>query len=148
MPSRAFRTGVRSRICPQKRDVSRRSSGITVSAPQWRLRIADMNRHLITTNNNASCALLFSFRSSIARFYCVLQHFVGQTCASTPMTVLTTDTSVDISREMTSACTLRTQQAHHSSLTSLNKVVLRGFSAIFKHMTDGENGTAVARYMA
>ena len=97
-----------------------------------------MTYSLSMKNNNANLALLFPFKPSTARLYCSLWHFIEQINASAPTTLLTTNASVDISKEMTNACTLRTPERHDSASISCLIAPLesasRNFLAIYRHM--------------
>ncbi|QEE27888.1 hypothetical protein FTW19_07700 [Terriglobus albidus] len=102
-----------------------------------------MTHNIITTGNNANLALLFPFKPSTARIYCSLWHFIEQMNASAATTLLTINAVVDISKEMTNACTLRTPERHYSASISCLIAPLesasRNFLAIYRHMaTDKE----------
>ncbi len=101
-----------------------------------------MTYNFIATNNNANSALLFSFKLSTARLYCSLWHFIEQINASTSTTLLTTSAAVDISKEMTTACILRTPERRYSASISCLIAPLesasRNFLTIYRHMAIGE----------
>ena len=100
-----------------------------------------MTYNLTTTNNNANLALLFPFKLSTARLYCSSWHFIAQINASASTTILTTNAAVDISREMTTVCTLRTPERHYSAsiscLIALLESASRDFLAIYRHIAAG-----------
>src|SRR5437667_171311 len=109
-----------------------------------------MTYDLITANNNANLALLFPFKLLTTSLYCSLWYLIEQIYASAPTTTLTTNAVVDIGREMTTVCTLRTPKRHYSASISCPIAPLesasRNFLVISRHITTGENGTSVARY--